>query len=88
MQQSAIGNDYGLPLKRDSFFIDRESQLDSQIPRSGLALYGQDPAVSGLRSSALGRTGSALEVLDPSSLTVTARLLEFFLHSCMLVLWI
>ncbi|CAD5164280.1 unnamed protein product [Musa acuminata subsp. malaccensis] len=71
VQQSAIGNDYGLPLKRDSFFIDRESQLDSQIPRSGLALYGQDPAVSGLRSSALGRTGSALEVTQKMQIPLT-----------------
>ncbi|URE30833.1 KH domain [Musa troglodytarum] len=71
VQQSAIGNDYGLPLKRDSFFLDRESQLDSQIPRSGLALYGQDPAVSGLRSSALGRTGSALEVTQKMQIPLT-----------------
>ncbi|CAL9130310.1 unnamed protein product [Musa acuminata var. zebrina] len=62
VQQSSICNDYGLPLKHDSYFYDHEPQLDSQIPRSGLALYGQDPAVPGLRSSALGRSGSALEV--------------------------
>ncbi|XP_008794900.1 RNA-binding KH domain-containing protein PEPPER-like [Phoenix dactylifera] len=57
-QQAVVGNDYAPPLKRESLFLDRESQLDPQIPRSGLSLYGQDPALSGLRSSALGRSGA------------------------------
>ncbi|WOL09570.1 RNA-binding KH domain-containing protein PEPPER [Canna indica] len=61
-QQSKMGSDYGLPMKRDPFYIDRESHFESQMQRGGLALYGQDPSVSGLHSSALRRTGSALEI--------------------------
>ncbi|KAH0456703.1 hypothetical protein IEQ34_014610 [Dendrobium chrysotoxum] len=59
---TGIGNDYGLAVKRDSLYLDRESQFDSQFPRSNLSLYGQDPALSGLRSSGLGlgRTAGAL----------------------------
>lgn len=57
-QQPVIGNDYAPPLKRESLFLDRESQLDTQIPRSGLSLYGQDPTLSGLRASGLGRGGA------------------------------
>nr|XP_010919772.1 RNA-binding KH domain-containing protein PEPPER [Elaeis guineensis] len=56
--QPVIGSDYAPSLKRESLFLDRESQLDPQIPRSGLSLYGQDPALSGLRSSTLGRGGA------------------------------
>ncbi|KAL0913468.1 hypothetical protein M5K25_016931 [Dendrobium thyrsiflorum] len=59
---TGIGNDYGLAVKRDSFYLDREYQFDSQFLRSNLSLYGQDPALSGLRSSGsgLGRTAGAL----------------------------
>ncbi|KAI0500286.1 hypothetical protein KFK09_018498 [Dendrobium nobile] len=48
--------------KRDSLYLDHESQFDSQFPHSNLSLYGQDPALSGLRSSGmgLGRTAGAL----------------------------
>ncbi|XP_020693869.1 RNA-binding KH domain-containing protein PEPPER [Dendrobium catenatum] len=48
--------------KRDSLYLDHEYQFDSQFPHSNLSLYGQDPALSGLRSSGmgLGRTAGAL----------------------------
>ncbi|KAL3534867.1 hypothetical protein ACH5RR_003328 [Cinchona calisaya] len=52
--QSGIG-DYSLPAKIDSSFFDRESCLESQVP-SSLLLYGQDPAVSGVRPSGFGRS--------------------------------
>ncbi|XP_043713666.1 RNA-binding KH domain-containing protein PEPPER-like [Telopea speciosissima] len=54
--QTGISSDYPISLKRDSMFLDREAQLDSQIQHSGVSLYGQDPALTGLRSSTLGRT--------------------------------
>ncbi|KAG1362108.1 RNA-binding KH domain-containing protein PEPPER [Cocos nucifera] len=57
-QQPVIGNDYAPPLKRESLFLDREPQLEPQISRSGLSLYGQDPSLSGLRVSGLGRGGA------------------------------
>ncbi|XP_058104094.1 RNA-binding KH domain-containing protein PEPPER [Magnolia sinica] len=58
--QSGITSDYPLSFKRDSLFLDRETPLDPQIQPGGLPLYGQDPAMSGLRSSGLGRTAAAL----------------------------
>lgn len=53
--QANIGVDFPLPTKRDSFYAEHETQLDSQLPSSGLSLYGQDSSLSGVRSSALGR---------------------------------
>ncbi|KAK3012793.1 hypothetical protein RJ639_008020, partial [Escallonia herrerae] len=55
--QPGIGSDYPLSLKRDSLFLDREAQLESQLPSARHSLYGQDPTFSGLRSSGLGRAG-------------------------------
>ncbi|XP_077235159.1 RNA-binding KH domain-containing protein PEPPER-like isoform X2 [Tasmannia lanceolata] len=55
-----ISNDYPLSSKRDSLFLDRETQLDPHIPHSGVSLYGQDPAISRLRLSGLGRDPAAL----------------------------
>ncbi|KAF8392813.1 hypothetical protein HHK36_021050 [Tetracentron sinense] len=53
--QTAVSSDYPLSLKRDSLFLDRETQLESQIRHSGLSPYGQDSGLAGLRSSGLGR---------------------------------
>ncbi|XP_010259900.1 PREDICTED: RNA-binding KH domain-containing protein PEPPER-like [Nelumbo nucifera] len=58
--QTGISSDYPLSLKRDSLFLDRETQLESQIQHSGLSLYGQDPALPGMRSSGLGRTSAPI----------------------------
>ncbi|XP_027068102.1 RNA-binding KH domain-containing protein PEPPER-like [Coffea arabica] len=52
--QSGIGVDYTLPPNRDSLYFDRESHLEPQVP-SSLSLYGQDPALSGVRPSGVGR---------------------------------
>ncbi|KAL5973785.1 hypothetical protein ACLOJK_030442 [Asimina triloba] len=57
--QTGIASDYPLSLKRDSLYLNRET-LDTQIQPSGLSLYGEDPSISGLRSSGLGRNASAL----------------------------
>ncbi|XP_042375949.1 RNA-binding KH domain-containing protein PEPPER-like [Zingiber officinale] len=61
-QQSAVCSDYGFPIKQDSYYLDHESRLESQVQRGGLSLYGQDLAVPGLHSSAIGHPGSVLEV--------------------------
>uniref|UniRef100_A0A5B7A9L8 K Homology domain-containing protein n=1 Tax=Davidia involucrata TaxID=16924 RepID=A0A5B7A9L8_DAVIN len=58
--QTAIGTDYPLSAKRESLFLDRETQLESQVPPSGLSLYGQDPGLPGMRSSGLGRAGGPI----------------------------
>lgn len=58
--QSGIIKDYSLPAKRESYFLDRETQMESQISHSGLSLYGQDRSLSGIRSSGIGRTGAPI----------------------------
>lgn len=46
--------------KRDSLFLDRETHLESQLLPSGMSLYGQDPVLSGIRSSGLARAGAPI----------------------------
>ncbi|OVA19331.1 K Homology domain [Macleaya cordata] len=55
--QPGVGNDYPLSLKREPLYLDREPQLESH---SSLSLYGQDPALAGLRSSGLGRSAAPI----------------------------
>ncbi|KAJ8633827.1 hypothetical protein MRB53_027163 [Persea americana] len=57
--QTEISSDYPLSFKRESLFLDRETQVEHPIPHTGLSLYGQDPPTAGLRSSGLGRSASA-----------------------------
>lgn len=40
-------------------FLERETQLESQIQPSGISLFSQDPALPVMRSSGLGRAGTA-----------------------------
>ncbi|KAH6807557.1 RNA-binding KH domain-containing protein [Perilla frutescens var. frutescens] len=54
--QTSLGVDYPVTLKRDSLFLDRESQMESHIPSSRLPLYGQEHGL-GNRSSLIGRSG-------------------------------
>ncbi|KAJ4962438.1 hypothetical protein NE237_022377 [Protea cynaroides] len=58
--QTGISSDYPISLKRDSLYLDRETQMDSQIQHPGLSLYGQDPSLTGLRSSTLGRSAAPI----------------------------
>ncbi|KAF5175397.1 Rna-binding kh domain-containing protein pepper [Thalictrum thalictroides] len=58
--QPGYSSDYSLSIKRDSLFLDRETQLESQMQHSGVSLYGQDPALSGLRSSGLTRASAPI----------------------------
>jgi hypothetical protein len=56
-QQSAVsGADYPpIPVKRETVFLDREPPVSAEVPsRTGLSLYGRDPALSSY-SSGLGR---------------------------------
>ncbi|KAL6977864.1 hypothetical protein U1Q18_026647 [Sarracenia purpurea var. burkii] len=55
--QTGPGTDYPVSSKRDSLFLDHETQLESHIPSSGISLYGQDPGLSVIRSSGLGSSG-------------------------------
>ncbi|KAF5958368.1 hypothetical protein HYC85_005593 [Camellia sinensis] len=57
--QTGMGADYPLAVKKDPLFHDRETQFESNIHFSGISLYGQDPGLSGMRSSGLGRAGGS-----------------------------
>ncbi|XP_059634579.1 RNA-binding KH domain-containing protein PEPPER-like [Cornus florida] len=58
--QTGIGTDYPLTAKRDSLFLDRETHMESRMPPPGLSLYGEDSALSGIRSSGLGLAGGPI----------------------------
>lgn len=53
--QTGVGTNYSIAAKRESLFLERETQLEPQVTSSGISLYGQDPTLSGIRSSGLGR---------------------------------
>ncbi|KAI3410638.1 uncharacterized protein J3R85_018642 [Psidium guajava] len=57
---TGISTDYPLSSKRESLYIDRESQLEPQISRSGVSLYGQDPSIAAIRSARFGRAGAPI----------------------------
>ncbi|KAJ9548507.1 hypothetical protein OSB04_021050 [Centaurea solstitialis] len=44
-QQHGIGGDFSLPVRRETLFLDREPQRESQFSSHGLSLYGRDPAL-------------------------------------------
>lgn len=54
------GTNYPLTTTRESLFLNRETQLESQLPSSGLSIYGQEASLSSLRSSGLGRPGAPI----------------------------
>lgn len=54
--QSAISSEYTPSVRRESLYLEREPQIESHFRYSGISLYGQDPALSTIRSSSgLGR---------------------------------
>ncbi|KAI3701716.1 hypothetical protein L6452_26992 [Arctium lappa] len=55
---SRVGSDYPLSMKRESLFVNREPQRESQFSSSGLSFYGRDPGLSTTRPPALGGTSS------------------------------
>lgn len=63
--QTAVASDYPLSVssKRDSLYLDRETHLESQLLPSGISMYGQDPGMSGMRSSGLGRAGAGAPIV-------------------------
>lgn len=58
--QSAISTEYTPSTRRESLFLEREPQLESRYRLSGISIYGQDPALSTIRSSALGRASGPI----------------------------
>ncbi|KMZ75294.1 putative Poly(RC)-binding protein [Zostera marina] len=57
---TGISNDHNPPLKLDRLCYDRESNYDSHGQRSGLSLYGQDPALTVHHPPALARSVGAI----------------------------
>ncbi|KAH1067909.1 hypothetical protein J1N35_032896 [Gossypium stocksii] len=49
--QSGIGIDLPVTASGDSLFFERETQLESRIPSSGIFFYTQDPTLSAIYSS-------------------------------------
>ncbi|KAL0337122.1 UNVERIFIED_CONTAM: RNA-binding KH domain-containing protein PEPPER [Sesamum calycinum] len=54
--QTSLGADYSASMKRDSLFLDRDSQMESRITSSRLSLYGPEHGL-GSRSSTIGHSG-------------------------------
>ncbi|KAE8660292.1 RNA-binding KH domain-containing protein PEPPER [Hibiscus syriacus] len=65
--QSGIGID--LPIRRDSLFLEHEKQFEQRIPSSGISFYGQDPALSMVRSSS-GLHRSAVPIVTQIAQTM------------------
>lgn len=52
-QPPSLVDEYILPMKRDPLYLEREPFGDHNIHRSGVSLYGRDPALSTLRPSGI-----------------------------------
>jgi poly(rC)-binding protein 2/3/4 len=59
-QPPSVVDEYILPVKRDSLYLEREPLVDHNIHRSGVSLYGRDPALSTLRPSGIHGAGPLL----------------------------
>ncbi|CAN6300106.1 unnamed protein product, partial [Urochloa humidicola] len=59
-QPPSVVDEYILPVKRDSLYLEREPLVDHNIHRSGVSLYGRDPALSALRPSGMHGAGPLL----------------------------
>uniref|UniRef100_J3N4Z0 K Homology domain-containing protein n=1 Tax=Oryza brachyantha TaxID=4533 RepID=J3N4Z0_ORYBR len=62
-QPPPVVDEYILPIKRDPLFLEREPLVvEHNIHRSGVSLYGRDPALSTLRTSGIhgGAPGGSL----------------------------
>ncbi|OEL32975.1 RNA-binding KH domain-containing protein PEPPER [Dichanthelium oligosanthes] len=59
-QPPLVVDEYILPVKRDPLYLEREPLVDHNIHRSGVSLYGRDPALSTLRPSGMHGAGPLL----------------------------
>jgi hypothetical protein len=58
--QPEVRDEYVLPMKRDHLYLEREPMVEHNIHRSGVSLYGRDPALSALRPSGMHGAGPLL----------------------------
>lgn len=59
-QPPPVVDEYILPVKRESLYLEREPLVDHNVHRSGVSLYGRDPALSSLRPSGMHGAGPLL----------------------------
>ncbi|KAK9755326.1 hypothetical protein RND81_01G018100 [Saponaria officinalis] len=59
LSQTLTDDDISLPYKREYYF-DREPDLESKLTRSGVSLYGSDPAIGSLHSTGLTRSAAPI----------------------------
>jgi hypothetical protein len=59
-QPPPVVDEYILPAKRDTLYLEREPLVDHSIHRSGVSLYGRDPALSTLQPSGMHGAGPLL----------------------------
>ncbi|PAN48429.1 hypothetical protein PAHAL_9G381500 [Panicum hallii] len=72
-QPPLVVDEYILPVKRDTLYLEREPLVDHSIHRSGVSLYGRDPALSTLRPSGMHGAGPLLtqeSLGSPDDITV------------------
>ncbi|KAK1695983.1 hypothetical protein QYE76_012680 [Lolium multiflorum] len=58
--QPEVRDEYALPMKREHLYLEREPLVEHNIHRSGVSLYGRDPALSALRPSGMHGAGPLL----------------------------
>ncbi|KAL3361532.1 hypothetical protein AABB24_014418 [Solanum stoloniferum] len=54
---AAAVSGYSFSMSRDPYLLDCETAMDSELPRSTLPRYGQDPRLGGIHTSVAGRAG-------------------------------
>ncbi|KAL6905350.1 hypothetical protein ACP4OV_002951 [Aristida adscensionis] len=59
-QPPSVVDEYIFPVKREPLFLERGPLVDHSIHRSGVSLYGRDPALSTLRPSGIHSAGPLL----------------------------
>ena len=58
--QPEVRDEYVLPMQREHLYLEREPLVEHNIHRSGVSLYGRDPALSALRPSGMHGAGPLL----------------------------
>lgn len=58
--QTGVGTNYPITANREPYFLERETQLEPQLPSFGISMYGQDPSLPGIRPTGFGRAGAPI----------------------------
>lgn len=79
---TGISSDFKPPLKLDQLYYDRETNYDSHGQRSGLFLYGQDPALAVHHPPALARSVGAIVTQVSYSLSPSSSIHSLLVFLC------